>query len=889
MPEKKNIESYIRQIDHAISPQAHTAMYLMHKYWARKPHNVVGEYIEHYSKRGEIVLDPFLGSGVTAIEALKRGRKAIAIDLNPLSTFLTRMTVKPVDLTAFKNTYQQLSDSVKAEVEKLYTTTCPKCGKPSLEAYTIWSDIVECGECHERVLISKAKTKEKIVKKDGTEKKVQVLICSLGHELNENAVVGEEPVEMGVTCDTCIKKLGKRVRFIKKTLEGDNDSDKLRLKEINQRPVPYWYPKDARFYYSDGTPFKKKENSASVADLFEKRSLIAHSTVLHQIETIEDKDMQDLMKLVFSSNLHNVSKLNVVHHLRLNKGTHPSRGWVMHSYWIPHLRIELPFWFYFNERYQRILRGKTESNKLISTYKEAKTFDDLKKDANIFICNQSSLILDSAPAKIPLDSIQYIFTDPPYGGSIQYMELSTIYTAWLKGEKNDPRFDMPYDKEVTMNDNQHKSFEYYHKMLKASFDQLYNVLQSGRWLTVTFHNTDIKIYNSIIKAGMLSGFDLEKVIYQAPAVVSPKALLQPYGSAVGDYYIRFRKPLSKEKLLTESEIDKERYARIIVNTVKHLIAVRREPVTYSTIINSYPTIFEQLKKNGYPFSAPEGIDEVLKNHLGKEFELIKVLDDKGKVIGKKWWVKEKLFLERASLSERVEDTVLGMLNRRVLVSYDDILEELFTTFQNSLTPDTQSIKDVLQEYAEKSTDGKWQLQAKVRARMSQHVNMIRMLVDLGKKLDFDVYADHLPELRGKTLNLPLSKEKNDRIKEIDVLWMKDNEIIYEFEVENSTGISDAIIRGSNIPSTVVKRFIVIPEERKRLLMMKTAEPIIHENIEQYKWKFIFYNAFIAFFEDNITKRKVDLSEIDKLADASFQVKHEQQTLIQFPNEKTPST
>ena len=156
-----------------------------------------------------------------------------------------------------------------------------------------------------------------------------------------------------------------------------------------------------------------------------------------------------------------------------------------------------------------------------------------------------------------------------------------------------------------------------------------------------------------------------------------------------------------------------------------------------------------------------------------------------------------------------------------------------------------------------------------------------MLVDLGKKLGFDVYADHLPELKGKSLNLPLSKDKNDRIREIDVLWANNGEIEYEFEVENSTGISDAIIRGSNIPSTTVRRFIVIPEERKNLLLMKTSEPIIKESIEQYKWKFIFYNDFISFYEKNKPKRNIDLSEIDKIADKSQLTRHEQQTLGQF--------
>src|SRR3990170_7908827 len=112
----------VAHIDHAISPQAHTPMYLMHKYWARKPHNVVGEYIEHYSKKGEIVLDPFVGSGVTAIEALKRGRKAIAIDLDPISIFITRMTVTPVDTDDLKKVFCKIETQIRKKIESLYQT-----------------------------------------------------------------------------------------------------------------------------------------------------------------------------------------------------------------------------------------------------------------------------------------------------------------------------------------------------------------------------------------------------------------------------------------------------------------------------------------------------------------------------------------------------------------------------------------------------------------------------------------------------------------------------------------------------------------------------------------------------------------------------------------------
>jgi hypothetical protein len=516
--------------------------------------------------------------------------------------------------------------------------------------------------------------------------------------------------------------------------------------------------------------------------LFTKRNLVALSILWNEIESIKEQKIRDLMKFTFTSRVHLASKMCPV--AKPSPRSHWSElsstsFWALQSYWVPPIFMESNVWMLFASGIlgkQGILNGKEESNKAIEIFKEAKSFEDLNDSANILISTQSALSLKNSSAKIQNESIDYVFTDPPYGGSVQYCELSTLWLSWLKGERNDSNFQLKFDEEITINDAQKKDFDYYHKMLKASFEQIYDVLKSGRWLTVTFHNTDIKIYNSIIKAVVLAGFDLEKVVYQPPARTSAKGLLQPYGSAVGDYYIRFRKPEKKEKLLSDSEVDKERYERIVVNTVKHIIAERRESVAYTTIINSYPTIFAELKKNGYPFSAPEGIEEVLRRHLGKEFVLEDVKDEKGKIIGKKWWLKEKLFLDRASLSERVEAIVIAILNRRVVVSFDDILEDIFTKFQNALTPDTQSIKAILEEYAEK-TDGKWQLKKEMRVRQNQHNLIIEWLANLGERIGFEVYAD-IPQRRGTKLDLPLSKDTMDRIRRIDVLWLKKNKIIY---------------------------------------------------------------------------------------------------------------
>jgi hypothetical protein len=87
----------LNHISRQIPPQPHTPMYVWHKFWARKTWNVVAEYIKTYCPNRGIVLDPFAGSGVVAMETLKAGRKAIVCDLLPIATEITRLTIKPIE------------------------------------------------------------------------------------------------------------------------------------------------------------------------------------------------------------------------------------------------------------------------------------------------------------------------------------------------------------------------------------------------------------------------------------------------------------------------------------------------------------------------------------------------------------------------------------------------------------------------------------------------------------------------------------------------------------------------------------------------------------------------------------------------------------------------
>src|SRR5208283_5988838 len=97
--------------------------YGVHPYFTRRPANVVRKYIEQYSRAGDTVLDPFGGTGVTAIEAFLLGRDAIQNDLNPFANFIAR-NIADTTLSstaplrqAFERVEQTCRNQVK-EIEK---------------------------------------------------------------------------------------------------------------------------------------------------------------------------------------------------------------------------------------------------------------------------------------------------------------------------------------------------------------------------------------------------------------------------------------------------------------------------------------------------------------------------------------------------------------------------------------------------------------------------------------------------------------------------------------------------------------------------------------------------------------------------------------------------
>jgi predicted transposase YbfD/YdcC len=216
------------------------------------------------------------------------------------------MTLIPIDLKLVKRTFERIKKNVSNEINSLYITKCPKCeNETAITIATVW----------ERE--------------------------------------AKEPSEILLFCSECNERHRK----------APTEEDVRKLKQIEEKEVPYWYPRD-RLYYSDGRPFKKKEKSDNIVDLFTKRNLVALSILYHEIEYLEDGDVKDLMKFAFTKQAHTTSKMTPVckpsprAHWTVDNST---SFWAVHSYWLPPKYMESNVWMLFESGIvgkQGVLKGK---------------------------------------------------------------------------------------------------------------------------------------------------------------------------------------------------------------------------------------------------------------------------------------------------------------------------------------------------------------------------------------------------------------------------------------------------------------------------------------------------------------------------------------------------
>jgi 16S rRNA G966 N2-methylase RsmD len=469
-------EYHVEEFAQPIETTKNSPIYSMHGYHlGKKPYNAIEAYIRHYTEEGDLILDPFCGSGGTALAALINGRKAIAIDASPAATFITRFYLSQCDPDDLVNRFQALCSRIASEMEYLYGTICHRCGGSATIHYVIYSNVYECPGCGKRVSFYEASS-SKPSKCPGCETSITPYLGTCGCE----------PVAVNFSCHgRCSPK-----RTTRSTIGPPEDRtafqqiDVPRIMEIDNQPIPYPYPQQFMMNVQDpdapwGDEWRPSRNFRRVADLFTTRNLRALAAFMH---TAGDDD--DLRALI-TSGMFAVSRK--AQHLTGGGGYIPG-NWAL-----PPM-----------SKQRNVLESLTTV--FSRTLKAKRALKNLLKSQDACISTQSAVWM----TEIPSCSVDYIFTDPPYGGTVQYGELNFVWEAWL-GLNTDWR-----DDEIIVNNSRNKSLQDWADMMLLAISECFRVLKPGRWLSLCYHDSSAGTWRHIqdimAKAGFVPG-DSERALF----------------------------------------------------------------------------------------------------------------------------------------------------------------------------------------------------------------------------------------------------------------------------------------------------------------------------------------------------------------------------------------
>jgi DNA modification methylase len=691
--------------------KSNTWHFKSHQYFTKQASNVVAEYIEKFSNPGETILDPYCGTGVTAIEAIRLKRKVIVFDINPLATFITKQMVAQVNTDNLSQIFTEMKDSLSPTIEKYNSMT-------------------------------------------------------------------------------------------------DNQ-----LKKVE---IPFWYPKKIKL--------PKNSDFEYVEELYSKRQLIIYTILFDYIKKIKDEDIREMMKFVFSATM---SKVNLTYWDNPNRGSEGGGAAIFgaYRYHKPQNMMELDVWKNFLKRFSYIIKGKKTWNQLTH---------GLKVNDYFQVYTKSALSLSSV---LKENSIDYIYTDPPYGSNIAYLDLSTMWNAWL-GFKVSPQ---DKKEEVIEGGDLCKTQIEYEKLLTKSINEMSKVLKKDKWLSLVFAHKKLEFWNVIIDSCELNGIEFKGSTFQPTNNSSIHYKKNPANVLCSQRIANFQK--TYQVSYKEKTDDIREY---ILNEIERACLENNG----AGIDKIYNRVLDKLHNNNMIHEAKR------KGYL----KLNSILDDKSLFYynpdNKLYYVKDQNSTENVYVKDYFTNKNEFKIYLRSLLSkhemtLDEIHKSLFEIFESDIKfPIEKDLEEVLSEIAFKSKKThKWTLAGgeqqemsfenilstkliKINGESHSHSEVIYRLYVIGKCLGFASWigkkeqsVDTYNGLSFAELSLnplPIKNMKphlKEKIQQIDVIWFdKLGNPRYAFEVEESTSINSGLERFAALLDTDISiannLFIIAPKSRK---------------------------------------------------------------------------
>jgi DNA modification methylase len=336
---------------------------------------------------------------------------------------------------------------------------------------------------------------------------------------------------------------------------------------------------------------------------------------------------------------------------------------------------------YFETRFKRILAAK----------KEIEYFINDKTISNVQIIKDTAVNLSF----LHNESIDYIYTDPPYGKKIPYLDLSVMWNAWLDLEVTQE----DYKQEAIEGGEHHKSKEDYNSLIAQSIKEMYRVLKFDRWLSFVFAHKDPEFWHLIIDTAESCGFEYIGATPQKNGHSSFKKIQNPFTVLSGQLIINFRK-VKNPKVIMKANLGMD-ISDTVMQTIEAVIAKNNgatlEQINDELIIKGLELGFLDLLKKEYSDITPLLLESFDYNEDTEIFSI----------------KKNSRFQTHIDVKLRIRYYLISFLTRmereNKVVTFDEIVMQILPLLKNGTTPEHQTILSVLESLAQRVGDNGWKL------------------------------------------------------------------------------------------------------------------------------------------------------------------------------------
>ncbi len=462
-----------RKIPELIRVKRSDPVYMAHAYLTKVPVEAITPFIEAFTVPGDVVLDPFAGSGMTGVAAAVTGRRARLFDVSVLGRHIGRNYVSIVDPDLLRKRAAEAILKVHEQLGDVYSVRCQRCDAAAKLVKSVWSMLMACHSCGRPVNFYRA------LEAAGWDK--SGMICPhCGDAFTSKACrLDEESVVDWIACSCSLTQIEQP--WTSGPVEVDATG--VEWPDLPIEPTRQMYVASAL----------GRHGLTSTASFFSKRNLVVLGALKRAIDSVEERDLREKLYFAFTGILTRASK-------RYQWSRKRPLNAANANYYVAPVFYE---WNVF-DLFERKVNAAIRADDWIRRARGTDTLFDFGEQADVQYELASADVLP-----MPDASVDYVFTDPPFGSNIFYSDMNLFHEAWL-GETTDAAAEAVVDRVDT---GLLRTAERYEKLVTDALRECRRVLKPEGVVTIVFGNSSGAMWallqRSIVRAGF--GVDPELI------------------------------------------------------------------------------------------------------------------------------------------------------------------------------------------------------------------------------------------------------------------------------------------------------------------------------------------------------------------------------------------